>query len=270
MASQVREINCKKCGAPLELQNPASRTVRCEYCGSVLDLTKPEYEVMGVFRRRTLPAGIRVGMPATFEGIAYHVRGAIGYVGDGSVWFEFMLVGDQGQVAWLEYDEGDFALFHPFRPKQPVDPNTVGTTLDLDGQRHMVLERGKMRVCYLEGELSWRLKKDQVINYLDAQKVGIEWTAKEVEYFTRRKLGWSEVQEAFGGKLQATASRREVSSETESSLQGVVAFVIILAIIIFLVIVLPKGSGSSSSSGYSTGGRTSWGGGTSGGFSGGK
>ena len=128
-----------------------------------------------------------------------------------------------------------------------------------------------VNVDFIVNTLSWRLKKDQVINYLDAQKVGIEWTEKEVEYFTRRKLGWSEVQEAFGGKLKRTVSRREVSSETETSKQGIIAFAIILAIIIFLVMVLPKGSGTSSSSGYSTGGRSSWGGGISGGgFSGGK
>lgn len=203
MSRAARALNCPNCGSGFELKGGRkTKTATCSSCGSTLDVSKPPFAVLGQLdQSRHVPLGdIRLGQTATVDGIAYEVIGRIRLGEEGSFWDEWLCLGPRGKTVWLGEDAGRLSVQRVFTPEEAPDFDaiTAGPMLNVDGTRYMVDERGGASVMHIEGELTWRAKLGDAVGYVDAlrgiERVGIEWTEEEIEFFrvepVTRKAMW--------------------------------------------------------------------------------
>jgi hypothetical protein len=283
MALEVKQLNCPHCGASLSVKNARkAKVLVCESCGSQLDLTSPEYAVVGqAILGSALPASpIRLGQFATFDGVKWMVVGRVRYR-DEEWWDEWLLMTEEGKYQWLVESDGDFSLYQPFAPTSPVDPNQVGDSVDLEGIEAKVTERGQATIAYLEGELTWKARIGDKMNYVEAEHddgiYSIEWTENEIEFFRGQEIDQSEVYQAFGFDAGAPSigTAAKAGGGAASGVVLIVAVIIIFVILCICCSVCGGVSGGGSDGGPSirigapSGGGGSFGGG-GGGFSGGK
>lgn len=260
MALEVKELNCPNCGASLSIQNARkARVLVCNNCGSEIDLTSPEYAVVGQAILGSAPpqSPIRLGQTPTFDGVKWMVVGRVRYR-DEDYWDEWLLLSEEGKYQWLVESEGRFTLYQPFAPTSPVDPASVRDVVNLEGIAAEVTERGRATIEYLEGELTWKARIGDKMNYLEAEHAGgvysIEWTEREIEFFRGQEISRSAVWRAFGFEAAQPAPQPGILTGPQPTAGGGAAsgvVMIVALVIIFIVLCiccsmcgcLPAGSG---------------------------
>ena len=279
MPLEVRQFNCPQCGSPLDLKNLSSKSVICPSCSSQIDLTGPQYQVVGRVGSRPTPSvtPFQPGMQGTINGEQHMIIGRVLYRSDeGDEWDEWLLLSASGQYRWIsDSEEEGMALWEPFVPTAPIDPNTVreGQTINLRGMSARVRDVGSARIDYLEGELTWKARVGDTMRYIEADGSGgrysIEFTPEEVEFYWGQTLNRSEVAQAFGlTGVGAASGGRPGGKGSCLSTAIVIGIVIVMLVICALVVALPSTGSSGSRSGIRSGsiGRSfSGGGGHSGG-----
>jgi hypothetical protein len=208
MPLEVKQFNCPQCGSALDLKNLQSKSVICPSCSSQIDLTGPQYQVVGRVGSRPTPrmTQFQPGMQGTLNGEAHEVIGRVLYRSDeGDVWDEWLLLSASGQYRWIsDSEEEGMALWEPFVPTNPIDPNTIreGQSINLRGAPARVRDRGSARIDYLEGELTWKARLGDTMEYAEAEgpdgRYSIEWTPEEVEFYWGQRLNRREIEPAFG------------------------------------------------------------------------
>jgi len=199
---------CPNCGASLELKNPDfSKVAYCSYCNSQIDLEKGEASKSEGWLGEVVPAesDIELGMVGEFDGEKYQVIGRIRYKDEKeySVWDEWLLLSESGKYLWLTEEHFGFVLMRKYTPKIPFDPNAVVVDVKVDGYILAPDPISKAETVFYEGELTWKAKIGEKINYLDAPRgkkivYSCEWTDREINYFIGEKLTAQEVYDAFG------------------------------------------------------------------------
>ncbi len=252
MPPQVKPINCPHCGSPLDLKNAGkSKSIVCPSCGSQIDLTGPEYQVIGNVGARPAPemTPFEIGMHGTIEGEEHAIIGRVRYRDDEDAWDEWLLLTASGDYRWISEDEDEgMVLWHSFTPTKPVDPNTVrqGSAIDLGEGPARVRERGTARIDYLEGELTWKARRGDTMEYIDAeggsQLFSIEWTANEIEFWRGKRLDGRATALAFG--ISTPVSKL---SSSKLALSGVSALVGLIVCFLLACVVLAAVGGTSSS-----------------------
>lgn len=194
----AKSIKCTRCGAPLELKSPRAKTIVCSHCGAQLDLTTPDYAFLEELRRDPLIHPLRVGMKGTFHGVAWEVIGHIRYQEMTWWWDEYLVMASDGRTGWIQYDEGSFRWFEPFVPQhvQPVDFHSQ--VLVADGRQEPVQERGRGRIDRIEGELTWKARVGEQVEYLDGWRIAVEITPRELEWFYVSPLRREQIAHVFG------------------------------------------------------------------------
>ncbi len=203
MAAQLKSILCSKCGAPLAVHHPRARTIVCAHCRAQLDLTKEPYEFLGYFRTHNLRHPLRLGLQAQLDGLRYTVVGHVRYVESTWWWDEYLGLSEDGRALWIQYDEGAFSIFTPFVPQAPEPIEPKATFVTIDGVRHEITEQGTARVSYLDGEFTFRVKRGDLVQYVDAGALAVELTEREVEFFSVRTIDRAHLAEAVGLTLEA-------------------------------------------------------------------
>jgi len=209
MPLEVKQFNCPKCGSPLDLKNAGrSKSIICPSCNSQIDLTSPEYQVIGKVGDRPAPRAtqFQVGMEGTLESQKFQIIGRVVYRDDeGDVWDEWLLLSAAGEYVWISdsVNEG-MALWRGFVPPEPVEPDKVheGDTITLRGEKIRVRDRGRATIDYLEGELTWKATVGSTMQYIEAdsakQRISIEFTENEVEFYAGGRMDGEEIAKAFG------------------------------------------------------------------------
>ncbi len=263
---KLETLSCPNCGGSVELQGGADiQTVVCSYCGSVLDLTPEQAAVIGQTDPKVKPVKpIELGMEGTFEGKLHQVVGWVRYQGRDEEetwdWDEWLLVSADGEYRWLTYDsEQGFHLYKKITPREPFDPRTA-TSIKIPGGVARVVERGRARIVALAGELTWRGKIGDEIQYIDAkrgrQPYSIEYSREEIELLEGHQLNESQVWKAFGredlqqqARAQASQRRVELKQIQRDHARSSRRIYMILAIIVIVFIFLVCVCGSCSSTG---------------------
>ncbi len=286
MVLEVKQLNCPQCGASLAVHNAKkARVLVCHHCGSEIDLTSPEYAVVGQAIRGSAPPSspIRLGQTPTFDGVKWMVVGRVRYR-DEDYWDEWLLLSEEGKYQWLVESEGKFTLYQPFAPTSPVDPARVRDTVNLEGIEAQVTERGRATIEYLEGELTWKARIGDKMNYLEAEHAGgiysIEWTEQEIEFFRGQEISRAAVWQAFGFEARPARQPGLLTGPRPGTGKGMTSGVslIVVMIIIFIVLCiccslcgcLPAGSGGGGGPSIRIGAPSGGGGFSGGGFGGGK
>ncbi len=207
VAPRERALACTACGAPLTLRSERAETVVCPSCGAQLDLRSAGYAALEQLRRRPDDTPLKVGLSGRLDGIAYTVAGFLRWRDPDDAetyWDDWFLVAEGGRTGWLRSDGYSFRLCHVVRPEdaepvhlQTLDPESQYVTLD--GERHLVLERDRAVVEYLEGELLWTARAGETVVVLRCDPdISVEVGPTRVRYFCWSPVPWQNVAEGFG------------------------------------------------------------------------
>lgn len=204
MTLQSKKLRCNSCGGDLEVQSPQARSVVCSYCDAQIDLTSADYGFLRSVQRPDYgpyQPPLTIGLMLTKGDGVWRVGGHIRFAStdptDPYFWDEFMLVHQEtGQTQWLQYDDGNYALYTPRRLRAPLDPNQ--NQWQVDGVHYYVNERGRARIHSMNGELSWSAKRGDIVQWADTGKVGAEWTDKELEVYDKIRIEPQQLASALG------------------------------------------------------------------------
>ncbi len=209
MALEAQQIDCKGCGAKVDIHTGMRmKTFTCEYCGSVCDNEK----VVAVqnaqeAREKYKPwSHLRLGMKAPLLGKEYQSVGRIRAEEKDWHWDEWFLMSETGFPIYLQEDEGEFVIFRVFYPTMPVDPRELDegdkVKLDKKGTKMKVKERGKAKIAFIEGELTWGAKPGEKFKYLDGRKkdmrFSVEWSKSELQYLRGERRSAKKIYKLFG------------------------------------------------------------------------
>jgi hypothetical protein len=214
---RLRVVRCDKCGGSVQLRQ-GTTSGECGQCGTAVTLV----EALRAERERALefpnPTPLRLGMKAMFHGREYELIGRLVLrtreEGTTYQWDEFELIAADGDVLFLEYDEGKWKLMVPFVPEQPIGPQEIaplgkGSSVSLGGVNATIADKGRSEVCCVEGELTFAAKVGDSRHYLDASYLNqlyvVEWNEEEIEFYRGQLLSDREVFQAFGLREQLVA-----------------------------------------------------------------
>lgn len=217
------ESNCPNCGAPLDLKNPESaKMAYCSYCSSEIDLGTNEAKKLDLIQKpKPAKSALELGLEGEINGIKYQIVGRIRYRDPKtySWWDEWLLLSENGQYLWLSEEDWEFVLMHKYTPEVPYDPNSVEEYLTIDGEQLEVEDKSRAVVMFFEGELTWKAKSGETVNYLDAWKddthlFSCEWTDREILYFRGIEIPAEKIYQAFKlGPLPPEATGEGLTTE---------------------------------------------------------
>lgn len=214
---ETRVVRCPQCGSSASWSGQ-TRPNLCAHCGAAL----PKDDA-GKSRRKGVrgfpnPTPLQIGMTGLWRGQEYTLTGRLVYrmveEGEVSYWQEFQLVGADGHVLYLEYDEGQWKLMESFVPQRPVGPQEivhyrVGSSLNLDGTGARVTELCEAAVHFSEGELTFSPDPNETVHFVDARRwnshYAVEWTMNRVEFYRGQPLSERQVLSLFNLQKQIAA-----------------------------------------------------------------
>lgn len=176
-----------------------AKTVACPACGSLLDLASKNHEVLSQLEPGRFPpmGHLCVGMRGRVDDLAIEVVGRLRFKGrsydeeDGEeVWYwdEWLVLNEKGVYHWIAHDEGKYTLYAPFLPEDPPTKSTLDRPrFTCDGESFRVKERDSATIIFIEGEMTWRARIGDAVQYVDAiganGALSVEWTDDEIEFY---------------------------------------------------------------------------------------
>lgn len=157
-------IRCPSCGKPYEGRRVETTTmVVCESCGSGLVLDEAKTRAMGKNRGPQPKFTFRIGLPLTFDGIAYEVMGRSVYVqvdeGIEYTTHEYVLYNPDAGYLWLEEDRGHYILSRVIhtRPAMPIVPKPK-QWVSVEKEDFQFFESGNATLRWIDGAFPWKAK----------------------------------------------------------------------------------------------------------------
>jgi hypothetical protein len=199
--AEASSLNCPACGGPVEMENRFVRMIVCGYCGNTLAVEDTGLDPTGKSAKLAeTPTRFRVGATGSLRGSPYRILGRVRYQDDDCHWDEWYLEFNDGSIAWLEEEEGQYTLSHaqPLTSEVPsYDQARVGSTIAVNGQPFFVTERCTARVAGAEGQLYFRAFPGRTVRFVDGNIGGrtaaIEYGEDEIEFFVGEPLRRSEI-----------------------------------------------------------------------------
>lgn len=201
-----RRIACPACGGDLLVRSAQARSVICQFCDAQIDLSSPDFDFLRAVQRPfygnyppPLTVGAELQRPDGWWQVAGHVRFKNTDPRRPYFWDEFILIHrETAAFARLGYDHGEFVLSTPRQPKAALDPRGIQEVVALDGALHEVLERGSAVLDAMHGEVPWAAHRGDVVRWIDARSISLEWTDAEVHVFDDTPLSTEEVAVSLG------------------------------------------------------------------------
>jgi hypothetical protein len=255
---EVTRLSCPNCAASLDLRNARSKSIVCSSCGSQIDVTdQAALQKIGQVGLRPEPqvTPFQVGMQGTVKGEEHAIIGRVVYHSDeGDIWDEWLLLSAAGQYRWISDSKNEgMALWEPFTPTTPVDPSTIrfGSMINLREKPVAVRDVGSARIDYLEGELTWKAKVGDTMQYGEAdgpnERYSIEWTQNEVEFYAGGRVDRAETASAFGVTAPVAESAGSSGGGSSASCGSQIVTIVIILVIVFVIVAIVGGSSSGGS-----------------------
>jgi hypothetical protein len=273
----LQRIECPNCAAGIDVtQAMATGAVACHSCGSVLN--RRTLGIVGelVAGNYDADSNLQLGWVCTYHSRRYRISGRVRYTYAQGHWDEWVMIGDDGSVAYLEECEGEFRWFTPWTPRAAptrAELEDPGRSLHIDGLVYRVKENLHAQLAWFQGQLPWRASVGMAVRSLDLQgpagPAAVEWSRRELEFYKAKPLGRPAIVWMFSGyNVDLGAYDDDDDDDDEVSLGSRIIsgmFTIMLVIFVLLMIF-------GSATGVIGGGGGGYGGGhsSSGGFGGGK
>lgn len=206
---QPQSVTCPSCGGSIQLiDEQGTAMVVCRHCGSALDVSvfgKVQLLYQADQKQRHFP--LKIGARGKLKGVEYTVNGLLSYSqredGVTYTWTSFQMYNPEKGYAFLELENGHWMLFKSIEHPAKFDPRYASPkqSVTYQGQAYKVFERSSGRVSYVEGELSWVARIDDIVRYMDAIRppylLSAEWTENEIEWSMGVYVTADEVGNAF-------------------------------------------------------------------------
>jgi len=195
----VGTVECPSCSAPVE-RVPGVRTVSCPYCGTAIvsEEHRKEFQAEEILEKTKISYGPRDRGPLGIDTAGFYnnqgfvIKGVIEYRdSDGWTWQEYFIKFNDGRVAWLEYDDGDYFL--NFEIDEEFKKGMFGVKIGNDKMK--VKEKGTSIINYQHGHLPFSYPPDTKIKYIDGRstkdpkkRYSVEYTDNEVEVYEGAKV----------------------------------------------------------------------------------
>ena len=243
----VRTLQCPHCGGRTKLAR-GEMEAHCLHCGRPVKLSDAMLQEQSRAAKWKTRTPVRLGMTATIGDKVYEVTGRQVFEQreDGEVyrWEEWVLVApSDGEIQYLEFDEGKWKRSQPFTPKSPVGPDQLnrlhaGSPLALDGKGALVSDKGVATVVHAEGEFPYVVRLNEPRSFLDATHLGkfysVEWTPDSVEYYRGQFIGERQLYTYFGWRDKLLAlNRREQTARQRQKLGAACLALSLVALVIW-------------------------------------
>jgi hypothetical protein len=167
----ARSLSCPNCGGPIEVESAFTTIVVCPYCGSSLHIHDTGVDITGkTAKLAQYPSRLSIGASGQVQGRPFRTLGRIRFQYEDGFWDEWFLQFDDGQVGWVEEDEGEFTLTFKRKLTSPIPPFEevrVGSFIPLGQDRMFVSEKGQAKTIGAEGEVSMVAPPGRAIQYID-------------------------------------------------------------------------------------------------------
>jgi Domain of unknown function (DUF4178) len=222
----LREIKCPKCASPVQQLTPDVQTLVCKSCHSAINDGPDGLTWSAGSKLPTPRVPIRIGQILTIENVKYFVLGRVIYQGwdpeetsDRWTWNEWLLGSPDGRMIWLSLDEHGLVLFNRLRIREAFDVHRDMTIPVGPGKTARVVERYPARVMGVDGELTWRAKRGDLLTMIEGQGEGklysVQATDAELEFHEGRVLDQNTIKAMLGEEAakEYAASRRSLGME---------------------------------------------------------
>jgi hypothetical protein len=168
--------SCPTCGGYARIPIEGGKQQACARCGTVVPPLPfgPAKATRGP--KHSTP--IRVGMKATIAKKEFYAVGRVlweQHADDGTYrWEEWTLVAPEGDIRYLEYDQGKWTLAEPFVPNglSSIDKlmtASEGDLISIEGGMKTVTDAGNARVTGIEGELPYPQAIGDQVRFVEMQ-----------------------------------------------------------------------------------------------------
>lgn len=207
---RVRSLKCPHCGGRARINHGESQAL-CVHCGQLVRLSDAVLQEQATAASFPPTTPLHLGMKANHGGKEYEAAGrqVMQQRDEDGVytWEEWVLIAPDGDLIYLEFDEGKWKMSRGFTPAQPLGPDQLqlfhpGSALPIGERGAMVTDSGTCRVAHSEGEFPYVTVPDRVVGFLDAAAgdrfFSVEWTEDAVEWYEGRFLDARQVYVMFG------------------------------------------------------------------------
>jgi hypothetical protein len=172
----ARSLTCPNCGGPVQVESAYTTLTVCPYCNSSLIIRDTGVDITGkVAKLAQFPSRLALGKAGAVRGRPFRTLGRIRYQYADGFWDEWNVQFQDGQVGWLEEDEGEFTLVYKRKLTSALPPFAqvaVGHTIPLGGEGMFVSEKGQATAVGAEGELIATTAPGRAIHYIDGNASG--------------------------------------------------------------------------------------------------
>jgi len=172
----AKSLTCPNCGGPITVESAYTTLTVCPFCGSSLAIRDTGVDLTGqTAKLAQFPSRLALGAHGQIRGRPFQVLGRIRYQYEDGFWDEWNLQFADGQIGWVEEDEGEFTLTFKRRLTTPIPPFAgiaVGSFIPLGGAQMFVSEKGTAQTVGAEGELVQSPPPGRAIQYVDGNAGG--------------------------------------------------------------------------------------------------
>lgn len=214
---EPRSIQCRNCGAGVELKDERTRLRVCEHCHAALELSGTEQRVLGMGRPSTVPYRIEIGARLAISGAEYEVIARVCYIEDADPsdqTHEYYLYNPRRRPLWLSDYDGDVSMTSRTRMLPDVSPFSNAAVRTYDGRSWRRVETGVYEVFHVDGALPYVLSVGDRIRYAElvaaddpSEIYEAQETENEIEYGRGRAVSEEQLGRWLGRPL---AVRRTV------------------------------------------------------------
>ncbi len=189
MALFSREFECPSCGAALQQNNAASKSITCMYCGQTSHINMNQLEAAG--QQHILidyGSALSYGSSNRLRNEAFTILGKVRMAYEDGFWDEWYIEREDGSEGWIQEDDGSFIFFE--QNQTPIinvnfTDIKVGQTYNFSDDIQsafnsvFVTSKGKATIKGGTGELPFKIipgeKADFIEGISNGQVVSIEW-----------------------------------------------------------------------------------------------
>ena len=202
-----RQFACPSCGAPVQVQLAASKSITCRSCNSVIDLSGGlGGELRHAIQGEPVQPLIPLGSTGQLQGVQWQVVGYQHRVGhepgdedETFGWEEYLLYNRQRGFCFLVDSQDGWSLVRPATGAPQLSPG--GQSARYLGQAYQLLYAYEARTNYVAGEFYWPVERGQKSYNRDfghgAKLLSMEETPREVSWSVGGKIGSDKVAAAF-------------------------------------------------------------------------
>lgn len=236
---------CPTCGGFARIPVSGGSKHACARCGTVLDPLPFRTDSGSILN----PTPIRQGMKAMIGGKEFWAVGLIRYEepddDSTSTWYEWVLLNPDGDVRYLEYDEGNWTMTQPWEtantgPLVGAFGAGVGTTVPVDRGSATVRETGLCTVTAFQGEIPWPIRQGERLRYVDLDGPGGTMYSGEIaedtgvmEWFQGNRLDDRAILVFFGLTHMITEMDRRGAKKNQQGFFGCITIVLAVVALIF-------------------------------------